>query len=309
MAKGIDSISSDPRILLLFGPTASGKTAAGVQLAQHLGGEVINADSMQVYAGLPLLTAIPDMAEREGVPHHLFGSVEPETRFSVGKWAQAAMDLIHEIRGRGRVPILLGGTGLYFEALTNGLAEMPDIPDTRLQALRAELEQDGLPSLLTRLHKLDPDSAYRLMPNDTQRIVRALSVVEETGTPLSHWQADTKALLSPDAWHGVVLMPDRETLYARINARFAQMINAGALDELCLFLAQHGNDGLSLHKAVGVPPLVRHVHGEIPLDEAMEQAKRDTRRYAKRQMTWARGRMADWPVFASSDELMATITS
>lgn len=305
MAKGTDSIIANRSILLLFGPTASGKTAAGVQLAKALNGEVINADSMQVYAGLPLLTAIPDVTEQDGVPHHLFGSIDPANRFSVGKWAQTVLERIGEVHGRGHVPILLGGTGLYFEALTRGLAEMPDIPANRLQNLQSEIRQDGLAGMYARLQKLDPQGAARLAPNDTQRILRALSVVEETGRTLTQWQEDTQALLPAGSWRGAVLMPAREILYARINARFDQMIVAGALDELQDFRRLHGDGGLPLHKAVGVPPLLRHLQGEILLHEVVEQAKRDTRRYAKRQMTWARGRMADWPVFPDATVLLA----
>lgn len=292
---------------MLFGPTASGKTAAGVQLARRLGGEVINADSMQVYAGLPLLTAIPDMAEQGGVPHHLFGSVDPATKYSVGKWAEAALALITDIQGRGHVPILVGGTGLYFTALTEGLAEMPDVPQARLQALQAELQETGLPELYARLCALDPDGAAKLKPNDSQRIFRALSVIEETGQSLSHWQAETTPLLTPGSWQGAVLMPERDSLYGRINARFAHMVEAGALNELQVFVDQYGLAGTSLHKAVGVPPLQRHLQGDLPLGEAIELARRDTRRYAKRQMTWARGRMADWPAFAAVPELVAAM--
>lgn len=289
------------RILLIAGPTAAGKTALAIAAARRLEGEIINADSMQVYGGLSLITARPCAEEMDQAPHHLFGTIDPGTRFSVGDWLGAAAALIDDIEGRGRTPILVGGTGLYFNALTKGLAPVPEItPEARSEAA-ALIEKDGLEGLYAEAVRLDPAGAAKVKPADRQRLQRIVEVGYATGEALSSFHAKTEPVLSAQRWTGLVIEPDREALYARINRRFDQMMQAGALEEVRRFMERTLDPSLPAMKALGVPPLIKHLRGEMPLEEAIELAKRDSRRYAKRQMTWFRNQHADWARITSLD--------
>ncbi|WP_417482232.1 tRNA (adenosine(37)-N6)-dimethylallyltransferase MiaA [Maricaulis sp.] len=289
------------RCLLIAGPTAAGKTALALAAAEALDGEIINADSMQIYAGLPLITAQPSAAEFARAPHHLFGSVDPSTRWSVGHWTEAALALIAEIRGRRRTPILVGGTGLYFLALTKGLAPVPDIDaDSRQQVveLLAATGPDGLRSEAVRL---DPVAAARVKPADLQRLMRIVEVGYATGEALTSFQAETRPMLDVDEWSGMVIEPERQELYDRINRRFELMLEAGALDEVRAFAALGLDPLLPASKALGVPPLMAYLRGEMALADAVLLAQRDSRRYAKRQMTWFRNQHPDWSRIHSLD--------
>ncbi|MBO6796745.1 tRNA (adenosine(37)-N6)-dimethylallyltransferase MiaA [Maricaulis sp.] len=281
-------------ILLIAGPTAAGKTALAIEAARHLDGEIINADSMQIYAGLPIITACPDDEERAAAPHHLFATIDPAQRWSVGEWSQAALALVDEISARGKTPILVGGTGLYFNALTIGLAPVPEISaETRARAT-ALLEDEGLDAVRAEAERQDPFSAARIKPADKQRLLRLVEVGWETGRPLSSFHSETTPLLGERAWRGIVIEPDRQALYDRIDLRFDLMLDAGALEEVRAFRSRGLDPDLPAMKALGVPQLIAHLDGTLDLAEAIEISKRESRRYAKRQMTWFRNQQAGW---------------
>jgi len=291
--------------LLIAGPTAAGKTALSLAAAEQLDGEIINADSMQVYEGLPLITAQPDADERARAPHHLFGTIDPAVRYSVGEWTRDVLALISACRSRGRLPILVGGTGLYFSALVRGLAAVPEIGEFTRKQVADLLNAAGMSGLRAEALRLDPVAARRVEAADRQRLMRIVEVALETGRPLSEFQADTVAPLPDGTWRGVVIEPDREALYARIEARFDRMLDAGALDEVAAFSARGLDPDLPACKALGVPPLMAHLRGEMALEEAVKLAKRDSRRYAKRQGTWFRNQAASWARITSLDPAKA----
>jgi tRNA dimethylallyltransferase len=287
--------------LLIAGPTAAGKTALALHAAQVLNGEVINADSMQIYGGLSLLTARPNEAETATAPHHLFGCVDPAQRWSVGEWSQAALRLISDIRTRDRTPIIVGGTGLYFLALTKGLAPVPEVDAESRARVELLIKTDGLERLRQEAERFDPVSAGRIKPADRQRLQRVVEVGYATGEALSSFHQETRPMLGRDDWSGVVIEPDREALYARIERRFDMMIEAGALAEVEAFANRELDPTLPAMKALGVPPLMAHLRGDMSLDEAIDVSKRDSRRYAKRQLTWFRNQHADWNRITSLD--------
>ena len=284
-----------PRAILIAGPTASGKSAAALELARRLGGTIINADSMQVYRELSILTARPTAGEEAELPHRLFGSVSAVEAYSVGRWLKDAASALRETWEAGRLPILAGGTGLYFKALTQGLAPVADIPPEVRTYWRAEAERLGPAALHAELRGRDPALAARLVATDPQRILRALEVIDATGVSLAEWQGETAPpVLCAEAALKIVVAPEREPLYAAIDARFDRMMAEGALEE-ARALARLGLDpGLPAMRAHGVRELLAYLAGAISLDEAVAKAKTSSRRYAKRQMTWARRFMADW---------------
>jgi tRNA dimethylallyltransferase len=284
-----------PAIILIAGPTASGKSALALHLAERLGGVVINADSMQVYRDLRVITARPLPAEEAAVPHRLYGEVDAAENYSVGRWCRdIAMD-IEEVTAQGRLPILVGGTGLYYKALLTGLAAVPPIPADIRERVRARIASEGAPALHAELMRRDPATAERLMVNDRSRISRALEVVEATGRPLSDWHAQGLPPLV-DAAQALKLFVtcERAELVRRIEARFGIMLKAGALEEVRALAARGLDPLLPAMKAHGVPWLIRHLKGEISVDVAAAGAIMDTRRYAKRQVTWFRNQMKDW---------------
>lgn len=283
------------RALLIMGPTASGKSALALAVAERIGGEIVNADSMQVYRDLRVLTARPSVEEEKRAPHHLYGHVDAAKLYSTGRWLDDALAAIASIRARGAMPILVGGTGLYFKALTEGLADIPAAEPEVRAALRARAEREGAPALHAELAARDAVTAARLQLNDTPRILRALEVLETTGESISALQANTKPALARDEWVGLTLTPDRAALYASINTRFDDMLAAGALEEVRAFAARGLDPSLPAMKAHGAPALMAHLRGEMKLSEAAEIGQRDTRRYAKRQFTWIGGQMPDWP--------------
>jgi tRNA dimethylallyltransferase len=290
------------RAVLIAGPTASGKSALALALAEKLGGTIVNADSMQVYSNLRIITARPTPVEEARVPHRLYGHVDEAENYSVGRWCRDVGAVLAEIAAEGRVPILVGGTGLYFKALTSGLAAVPPIPaDIRAQ-VRGRLQSEGVAPLYAELLQRDSLTAHRLMPNDRSRISRALEVMLATGRSLTDWHRDgMPALLDPARAAKVFLSCERAELVARIEKRFAAMLEAGALDEVRALAQRTLDPTLPAMKAHGVPWLIRHLKGEIALDEAAAGGVMDTRRYAKRQVTWFRNQMMDWP-FAGPDE-------
>lgn len=289
------------RALLIMGPTASGKSALALALAERIGGEIVNADSMQVYRDFRVLSARPSPEEERQAPHHLYGHVDAAERYSTGRWLTDALAAIAEIRVRNKTPILVGGTGLYFKALTQGLAEMPDVDPEQRAALIARAEREGAPALHAELAALDPQTAARLEPNDAPRIIRALEVIEATGESITSFQASTKPALAAHEWRGLALTPDRDALYASITTRFDKMLEQGALDEVRTFAARNLDPTLPAIKAHGAPALSAYLRGEMSLQAATEIGRRDTRRYAKRQFTWIANQMPDWPRIAAPE--------
>ena len=276
-----------PSITLIAGPTASGKSALAMRMARETGAEIIGADSMQIYRGLEILTAAPTAEERAQVPHHLVGVADAAEAWSVGRWQAAAQQALDDILGRGRPAIIVGGTGLYFAALTKGLADIPQVSRTESAALDE-------PSLRAALQTLDPAAEMRIKPGDLQRLIRAHAVAVETGRALSDWQATTQPLLPEGSWRGLVIEPDRAALYARCDARLAAMVEHGALEEAARLDARGLSPSLPALKAVGYRELAAHMRGEITLAEALAAAQGETRRYAKRQLTWFRNQTPDW---------------
>ena len=290
-----------PSVLLIHGPTASGKSALALRVAQAVGGEIVNADALQLYADLRALSARPTDAEMAGVPHHLFGVVDGADGWSVGRWARAAAPLLEEIQGRGRTPVVVGGTGLYFKALTDGLADIPPTPAAVRAGVGKTYDTLGEARFRELLASVDPVAEARIAPGDRMRLSRAMEVLEATGRPLTAWQAETSPALSADAWRAVVIEPEREALYARCDARFDAMLEGGALDEVAALVARGLDPELPVMKAVGVRELAAHLRGETSLAQAAELARRETRRYAKRQLTWLRNQTPDWPRITETD--------
>jgi tRNA dimethylallyltransferase len=281
--------------VLIAGPTASGKSALALSLAERTGGIVINTDSMQVYRDLRIITARPTPGEEARVPHRLYGHVDAGVNCSAGMWVTDAAAVLAEARAQHRLPIFIGGSGLYFKALTRGLSAVPPIPPEVREDIRARLERDGVEALHGLLAQRDPVTAERLKPRDRTRIARALEVIEATGRSLTDWHRDgLPPLLPPDRVKAVFLAPDREVLYARIDARFGAMLTAGALEEVRALAERHLDPLLPAMKAHGVPALIRHLRGEISLDEAAGIGRADTRHYAKRQFTWFRHQLPEF---------------
>lgn len=289
------------RIWLIAGPTASGKSALGQKLAQAVGGEIVNADSMQLYAGLTVLTAGPSAEELAKAPHHLFGVADPGDGWSVGRWQRAARQVIDDILARGCHAVVVGGTGLYFAALTKGLAEIPEIPAEHRARAAADFEALGEEAFRARLAEADPAAAARIAPGDRQRLCRAWEVFAATDVSLTDHQARAEGALPAGSWSAVALEPAREVLYARCDARLQAMLDHGALDEVRALMARRLDPSLPAMKAVGVRELAAHLAGHLDLPTALEAARQETRRYAKRQMTWMRGQMSDWPRITASD--------
>jgi tRNA dimethylallyltransferase len=284
-----------PNAILIAGPTASGKSAVALAVAERIGGLIINADSMQVYRDLRLITARPAPAEEARVPHRLYGHVDAAESYSVGRWLTDARSALAEAGTTQRPPIIVGGTGLYFKLLTGGLAAVPAIPGEIRAGVRARVAAEGAPALHAELARRDPASAARLQPGDRTRIVRALEVLEATGRSLIEWQrGNMPPILDSVHCAKVFLAPERADLRHRIETRFDAMLAAGALEEVRALAARGLDPMLPAMKAHGVPWLIRHLRDEIGLYDAAAQAKADTRRYAKRQFTWFRNQLPDW---------------
>ena len=280
--------------VLIAGPTASGKSALGIKLAQGLDGVVINADSMQVYRDLRIITARPTPEEEAEAPHRLYGHVDAAVNFSVGRYVADAIQVLQDIQGR-KLPIFVGGTGLYFKALTEGLSDMPPVPDEVREQVRRESEGLETPELHRLLSERDPETARTLRPSDRLRVQRALEIFAATGQPLVSFHGARQP--GPFADVPVIklfLAPDRDELRRRIDARFLAMMDKGALDEVRALGERKLDPMLPAMRAHGVPGLLAHLRGEIPLDEAIARGQGDTRRYAKRQFTWFRHQLPDW---------------
>jgi len=286
-------------IVIVAGPTASGKSALALALAEAFGGEIVNADSMQVYRELSILTARPSPAEEARVPHHLYGVLSAAEICSAGLWLEMAVPVIEAIRARGAVPVICGGTGLYLKVLMEGIAPVPKVADWLVGAARRLMDDLGAPGFHARLAAIDPEAAARLAPGDRQRLIRAYCVKMATGRTLSEWQAEQSADPALSArFLNIVLAPDREALYRRIGARFDTMLETAGLDEAAALRDLGLDPSLPAMKALGVPELLAHLDGTMDLDDAVERAKQLTRNFAKRQATWFRGQMAADLTFA-----------
>ncbi|MDT3380626.1 tRNA (adenosine(37)-N6)-dimethylallyltransferase MiaA [Labrys neptuniae] len=282
--------------VLLAGPTASGKSALALALAERFTGTIINADSMQVYRDLAVLSARPDASETARTPHLLYGHVDGAVNYSVGRWRADAAAALDDVRRQQRLPIVIGGTGLYFKALERGLAEMPAVPDSVRDTVRAKAEGLETQALHGWLSQKDPAMANRLRPSDRQRLIRALEIFEATGRSLSEWQSEPHSppLLDAGKCLRLFLSPERTELYARIDHRFDLMVGQGAIEEVRALSRRGLDPALPVMRAHGVPGLCRYLAGEIGLGEAIAGAKADTRHYAKRQFTWFRHQMPGW---------------
>ena len=285
--------------VLIAGPTASGKSALAMRVAERLGGVIVNADSMQVYRDLRIITARPTPEDEWRVPHRLYGHVDAAENYSVGRWCADAGAALEAVWRERRVPILVGGTGLYFKALTQGLSEVPPTPPDIRAAVRARCDALGAAALHAELARRDPEMAARLRPGDRMRVARALEVLEATGRSLAEWHRDgMPAILDPDAAVKVFLTVDRAEVARRIDARFDAMLAQGAVEEVRALAARGLDPMLPAMKAHGVPWLRRYLADEISLDEAAAGGKADTRRYTKRQVTWFRHQMPGWAFLA-----------
>ena len=295
--------AGDTKAVLICGPTASGKSALALELARELGGIVINADSMQVYAELRIITNRPTPAEEASAPHRLYGFRPAREPYSAALWLADVKAVLDGAKGRGLLPIIVGGTGLYFKALTEGLSEIPDIPD-EIRARYRLLAQTEPPQWLhAELLRRDPLTAGRLRPTDPQRIVRALEVLEATGRPLAEWQATKQPPVLPLASaFPLIVTVERPELYRRCDTRFDRMIAEGAIEEARAIAALGLDPALPAMRAVGLPPLLAYAQGEIAFEEAAERAKTNTRNYAKRQISWINGNFTTWNRYCEKEK-------
>jgi tRNA dimethylallyltransferase len=275
------------RALLIAGPTASGKSAVALSLAERFGATIINADSMQVYADLRILTARPTIEDEGHAPHRLFGEIDGAVNYSVGRWARRVREILD---GVGDAPVIVaGGTGLYFRALTEGLSQTPPTPEAVRAEVRRNAEGRASVELHAELAQRDPETASRLKTADRQRILRALEVFTATGRPLASFQGAREApALRASEWTGLFLAPDRAKLNAQIDARFEAMIAEGALDEVAALTERRLDPALPVMRAHGVPHLIAQYEGRLSFAEAAGRSKLEIRQYAKRQFTWAR---------------------
>ena len=274
--------------IMIAGPTASGKSQLALELAAAVDGEIINADSMQLYGDLSVLTARPTAADLAAAPHHLYGILDAKFRASVAAWLDLAATAKADIESRAKMPIIIGGTGMYLQAAINGIAPVPEVPAAIHQSCISWYDKIGGAAFRQELARLDPVIAGRLADGDRQRLIRAMGVAKASDTPLSRWQAAPHHGALPGVAVTIAKLPSRDALYQRIDSRFDKMIAAGAVDEVRDLAKRSLDPGLPLMKALGVKPLMAVVSGDMTLGEAAYLTKRDSRHYAKRQMTWLR---------------------
>ena len=280
--------SLSPKYIMIAGPTASGKSQFAIDLARALDGEVINADSMQLYSDLSVLTARPSARDIRGVAHHLYGVLDGGQRASVAVWLGLAAEAMAAVRARGRMPIVIGGTGMYLDAAIHGIASIPDVPDEIHDAATTLYRDIGGTAFRQKLATLDPPVAARLVDGDRQRLIRAMGVVTATGTPLSVWQAGAHEGALTGRPIKLAILPPRKILYQRIDDRFDLMLESQVFEEVRRLAKRKLDPNLPLMKALGLSALISVLNKEISLEEAVLICKRDSRHYAKRQMTWLR---------------------
>ena len=282
------------KIILISGPTASGKTNFAVKIAKKIQGEIINADSMQVYKNLKILTARPNKIEQKDIKHHLYGVVDLNKKFSTGQWLELAIKKIKNIQKKKKIPILVGGTGLYFQSLINGLVKIPEIPLKFRNKVRLMSKREGQKRFYKKLLKLDPKVKDKFDPNDTQRSRRAYEIKSYTDISMYDWLARTESEFKNSDFLKLYIETKREKLIERINLRTLNMINGGAINEVKKFLKLKIRKDQSVNKVIGIAELTQYLNHEVTLKEAKELISIKTRQYAKRQATWARTRMTTW---------------
>ena len=282
------------KIILISGPTASGKSSFAIKLAKKIEGEIINADSMQIYKELKILSARPEPKNYKKIKHHLYGFQNVKNNFSTGDWLKLAIKKIKEIKKRKRVPIFVGGTGLYFKALSDGLVNIPNIPIRFRTTIRAEHKKLGQKKFYQKLLKLDLTSKNKINPTDTQRTIRAYEVKKFTKKSIHNWFKDTKSFFKEDDFYKIYIDFPREELIEKINARTKQMIKLGAINEVKRFIKLKVKKDKSVNKAIGINEIKEYLNNEKNLKEIVEKISIKTRQYAKRQSTWARGNMMSW---------------
>jgi tRNA dimethylallyltransferase len=282
------------KIILISGPTASGKSNFAVRIAKKVNGEIINADSMQVYKQLKILTARPNKKEEKNIKHHMYGVLELNKRFSTGQWLKAAIKKIKEVKKRKKIPILVGGTGLYFQSLINGLVKIPEIPLKFRNKIRLIQKQNGQKKFYKQLLKIDPKITGKFDPNDIQRTIRAFEVKSFTKISIYEWLKKTKSEFKEDEFLKLYIDFKREELVKRISLRSTKMMEVGAIKEVKKFIKSKVKKDLSVNKVIGIDELTQYLEKKINLDQAKELITIKTRQYAKRQATWARSRMTSW---------------
>lgn len=282
------------KIILISGPTASGKSNFAVKVAKKIQGEIINADSMQVYKKLKILTARPNRIEQKNIKHHLYGVVDLNKKFSTGQWLELAIKKIKNIQKKKKIPILVGGTGLYFQSLVNGLVKIPEIPLKFRNKVRQMSKKEGQKKFYKKLLKLDPRVKDKFDPNDTQRSIRAYEIKSYTDISMYDWLTKTKSEFKDSDFLKLQIETKREKLIERINLRTSNMINIGAINEVKKFIKLKIRKDQSANKVIGIAELTQYLNSETTLEEAKELILIKTRQYAKRQATWARTRMDLW---------------
>ena len=282
------------KIILISGPTASGKSNFAVLLAKKINGEIINADSMQVYKQFKILTARPSKLEQKNIKHHLYGIADLKTKFSTGHWLKLAIKKIHEIRGRNKIPILVGGTGLYFNSLINGLVKIPNIPIKFRNKIRLMQKTYGQKKFYKKLLKIDPKVKDKINSNDTQRSIRAFEIKSYSKKSMYDWITQTKPSFKQNEFLKLYINFERKKLIERIEKRTLKMIKLGAIKEVKKFNSLKLSAQSSVSKVIGIQELKKFLEKKIKIDEAKELIDIKTRQYAKRQATWARSKMATW---------------
>ena len=282
------------KIILISGPTASGKSKFAVKIAKKIQGEIINADSMQVYKKLKILTARPNKIEQKNIKHHLYGFVDLKEKFSTGQWLELVIKKIKEIKKRKNIPILVGGTGLYFQSLINGLVKIPEIPLKFRNKIRMIQKKEGQKKFYKRLLKIDPIAKDKFDPNDAQRTIRAFEIKSFTKISMYEWLNKTKSEFKDEEFLKLYIDFKREGLIKQISLRSIKMIELGAINEVKKFIKSKIKKDLSVNKVIGIDELTQYLDKKINLDQAQELISIKTRQYAKRQATWARSRMISW---------------
>ena len=282
------------KIILISGPTASGKSSFAVKIAKKIQGEIINADSMQVYKKLKILTARPNKIEQKNIKHHLYGFVDLKEKFSTGQWLELVIKKIKEIKKRKKIPVLVGGTGLYFQSLINGLVKIPEIPLKFRNKIRMIQKKEGQKKFYKRLLKIDPMAKDKFDPNDAQRTIRAFEIKSFTKISMYEWLNKTKSEFKDEEFLKLYIDLKREDLIKQISLRSIKMIELGAINEVKKFIKSKIKKDLSVNKVIGIDELTQYLDKKINLDQAQELISIKTRQYAKRQATWARSRMISW---------------
>ena len=287
------------KVILLAGPTASGKSKLAIKLARHFNSEIINADSMQIYKEISILTSRPDPQDTKIVKHHLYGFNSVRKKFSTGHWLKMVLKKIEEQWEKGRMPIIVGGTGLYFKALTDGLVKIPDIPNSVRSKVRKLHKKMGQKKFFIKLIKLDPLAKRFVLPSDTQRSMRAYEVKKFTKKSLFEFAKETKSNFSNNTFKKLFINIPRELLHKKIDKRVEKMFNNYVVDEVKKFYKMKINEELSPNKIIGIKEIKDYLQGNITLIKAKELITQKTRQYAKRQFTWARGHMKSWEMIYS----------